>query len=170
VEIEGQRIVNDVYATGGHFVTREVLVDVMDGDVTMTLGGSGDITSTKVGCLDIEPLGGPNEGGRRGRNEYLEGEASVPQADRLVIDGAPWRGPVGFTLELARAGIVRMAVHDVRGRRLATLQEGELPAGRHAFSWQARHPQSGLRLASGVYFLRLETADRQETHKLLLIR
>ena len=169
VEIENQRIVDDVYASGGNFVTRDTFLNVPDGELTMTLGGSGEITSTKVCYIEIEPATGAPGRGRRGREMLISELASAPARDRLVMDGGPWRGPVSFTLELAGASRARLEVHDVRGRRIATLHDGELPSGRHAFTWQAGHPE-GPRLASGVYFLRLETAACRETYKLLVIR
>jgi hypothetical protein len=57
---------------------------------------------------------------------------------------------------LASPGRVTLAVHDVRGARLATLADGAtLPAGRHEIAWDGldRH---GRRAAAGIYFVTLE--------------
>lgn len=60
----------------------------------------------------------------------------------------------------------RLTLVDVQGRRVASLVDGRLPAGRHAVSlagaWASGRP------AAGVYFLRLEAGGRQATHKLVL--
>ncbi len=52
----------------------------------------------------------------------------------------------------ARAGQVTCAVYDAGGRRVATLFDGVLGAGRHEFDWNAAD------LAPGVYIVRLEGA------------
>lgn len=58
---------------------------------------------------------------------------------------------VGFALP--SSGRVRLTVFDLAGRSVATLVDGELPAGRHEAPWR---PNSG----PGLYFLRLETPGR----------
>lgn len=51
----------------------------------------------------------------------------------------------------------RLTVHDASGRLVATLFEGVVDAGRHSTRW-LRRDAFGRRVASGVYYLRLETA------------
>ncbi|MBD3400637.1 MAG: T9SS type A sorting domain-containing protein, partial [Candidatus Coatesbacteria bacterium] len=46
---------------------------------------------------------------------------------------------------------VSLSVYDLAGRRVDVLSEGELPAGRHAVSWNCSAA------SAGVYLLRLET-------------
>src|SRR5690606_8237523 len=76
-----------------------------------------------------------------------------PFASRTVIEYA-----------LPEAGPVKLAVYDAVGRLVATLVEGERPAGYHEVVWEA----GGL--ASGVYFYRLEAGAFQRTHKLVLVQ
>jgi hypothetical protein len=59
-------------------------------------------------------------------------------------------GRVQFTQ--GRAGQTSCAVYDAGGRRVATLFDGALGAGRHEFDWNA----AGL--APGVYVVRAEGA------------
>jgi len=59
---------------------------------------------------------------------------------------------------------VRLALFDITGREVAILLDGLREAGRHEVAF------SGHRLASGVYFARLETAAQSATQKLVLIR
>ncbi len=70
------------------------------------------------------------------------------------------------TLELAvpRPGPVRVRVFDVRGREVARIVDGEIPAGLHRVPWDA----AGL--AGGVYFCRMEAAGFAQSRKLLLVR
>jgi flagellar hook assembly protein FlgD len=64
---------------------------------------------------------------------------------------------------------VTLRVYDVSGRLVRTLIHGTVPAGRNTVAWDGRDGE-GQRLSSGVYFYRLETADRSLTKKSLLLR
>lgn len=79
----------------------------------------------------------------------------------------------------ARTSIVRFAlpsrsavhlhVYDIRGRLQRTLVNRELPAGAHAREWDGRG-DNGETLASGVYFLRLESGRESKTERIILLR
>ncbi len=65
---------------------------------------------------------------------------------------------------------VRVRIYDVRGRLVASvLDEAEVPAGERAFSWN-RRDQAGTPVASGVYFVRLDTSIGAATAKLVVVR
>jgi len=132
-----------------------------------TLGGSGQITSTKVGCIDVEPAGIDTPPRPRPRGDQEVDGAAFHT--RLQFASSVVRDAARFTLELAQPSAVRLSVHDVRGRVVANLRDADLPAGRHSFTWQTRDPH-GRRLPSGVYFLRLESPILHETRKLVVIR
>lgn len=78
--------------------------------------------------------------------------------------GNPVRGEAQFALSLPERARVRIDVHDVGGRRLATLADGELESGEHAFTWRA---QAGV--ASGVYFARLQSPLGEATARVVVI-
>jgi hypothetical protein len=59
-----------------------------------------------------------------------------------------------------------LAVYDVSGRRVATVDGGRRPAGAQRLAWNARM-KGGARVASGVYFARLTTPDGERTLKLV---
>lgn len=86
---------------------------------------------------------------------------------------APWPNPARanrtLAFNLARAGELRLSVHDMAGRRLATLLAEARGAGRHLCNWDGRN-DAGEALPSGLYLLRLETDDAVATQKLLLLR
>lgn len=77
------------------------------------------------------------------------------------------RATVAFTL--ARAAAVELAVHDLAGRRVATLLRSELAAGQHTATWDGRDDR-GAAAASGLYVLRLSAGGAAATQKLLLVR
>ncbi len=81
----------------------------------------------------------------------------------------PFAGSTRIEFELARAGEVRLEVYDLSGRRVRSLVEGELSAGRHAAVWDGRDDR-GATGAAGIYFIRLRTADRDLVQRAVRIR
>jgi hypothetical protein len=69
--------------------------------------------------------------------------------------------------ETARA--VRLAIFDVRGRRVRTLVDRRMSPGRYTEVWDG-HDEAGRALPSGVYFSRFEAGDLRATRKLVLVR
>jgi flagellar hook assembly protein FlgD len=67
------------------------------------------------------------------------------------------------------AAAAHVAIYDVTGRRLATLVDETLPAGRHSLTWNGRS-DAGQSLAPGVYFCRMQTGRFAATRRLLLLR
>lgn len=75
---------------------------------------------------------------------------------------------IGFTL--AEATTVRVTVHDLAGRTLATLADGATAApGRHEITWDGRDA-GGRSLPSGTYLCRLTTAQGAQTKKVNLVK
>jgi subtilisin-like proprotein convertase family protein len=74
---------------------------------------------------------------------------------------------IGFALP--RAGEVRLAVFDVRGRLVSQLVSGELAAGRHEVTWRGTDDQ-GRRMASGTYVYRLQADGVTISEKMLLVK
>jgi hypothetical protein len=54
-------------------------------------------------------------------------------------------------------------VFDVRGRRTARLLDGALTPGTYRVAWDAR-------VASGIYFARMEGAAKVQTRKVVVLR
>jgi hypothetical protein len=61
-------------------------------------------------------------------------------------------------------GPVQLAVFNLRGQQVMTLVDGLKPAGRHTVQFD------GARLASGLYFYRLEAKGTVLTRKMMLVR
>lgn len=76
----------------------------------------------------------------------------------------PFNGTTRITFAVDRTANVELAIYDVLGRKVeAVLNETKMP-GRYAVSWD------GGRVASGVYFLRLQALGRKITKRLMLLR
>ncbi|MEZ4652808.1 MAG: FG-GAP-like repeat-containing protein [Candidatus Eisenbacteria bacterium] len=67
------------------------------------------------------------------------------------------------------AGAMRLDVHDVAGRRVASLGERTLEAGAHTVDWDGRDGD-GRPLSSGVYFLRLQMGDEESRARIVISR
>lgn len=64
---------------------------------------------------------------------------------------------------------VRIAVYDLRGHRVRVLTDGVLAAGPHETGWDGRSAQGGT-LASGTYFVRLQSGGTVLTQRMSLVR
>ena len=74
---------------------------------------------------------------------------------------------VAFTLP--RGGPASLTVLDVQGRRVRSLSAGALPAGRQSARWDGRD-EAGRRVASGLYFVRLEVGGVKLVRRLVRAR
>jgi hypothetical protein len=77
----------------------------------------------------------------------------------------PSTGPVAFRMGLPEDDRVTVEVYNLLGQRVATLKNREaMTAGFHTLVWDAP------RLASGMYFVRMEAGSYRKTQKLVRIR
>jgi hypothetical protein len=83
-------------------------------------------------------------------------DAPPSQLSFAVAGSNPVMGRPAFRFALPRAMQVRITVHDVSGRRVATLADGAFEAGTHLAWWTSA--EAGASPKPGVYFARM-TAD-----------
>ena len=62
---------------------------------------------------------------------------------------------------------VRLAIHDLQGRRVATLVDGVREAGWHSVRWDWRGGAGSVR--AGVYWAKLEAPGESRIRKLVAI-
>ncbi|NKB66022.1 MAG: T9SS type A sorting domain-containing protein [Candidatus Latescibacteria bacterium] len=74
---------------------------------------------------------------------------------------------IGFTL--AQAGSIDLRIYNPLGQEVLRLAQGWHPAGAHRLSWDGRDA-GGQLLSSGVYLYRLETANRVQTRRLMMLK
>jgi hypothetical protein len=74
---------------------------------------------------------------------------------------------IAFSIE--HTGPVRLCIYDIAGRLVRTLVSGTREPGPYAEVWDGRS-DAGDRVASGIYFYRLESANRSLTRKAVLLR
>ncbi len=114
--------------------------------------------------LPVATPGSSNEGGPL--PDETPGDGSAPAL------GA-WPNPFNPQLRLQlynpEAGTVRLEILDLRGRLVERLCATELPAGPHEIVWRGTNGD-GRRVASGIYFARLEAGGTVLTKKILLLK
>lgn len=76
----------------------------------------------------------------------------------------PFMGTTTIEFALAEAGPVMIEVFDLTGRHIATLVDGEMPAGYHSTTWNTSD------VASGVYLYRIRSGTFSQTRRALVIR
>jgi hypothetical protein len=98
------------------------------------------------------------------------GAQPVPVA--LQLHGAvpnPFNPSNEIAFALPADGPARLWIADLRGRRLRSLVDGPLAAGRHTAVWDGRRHDGGA-VASGVYLAVLEHATGRAARRLTLVR
>lgn len=88
-------------------------------------------------------------------------EQSYPNPFRSEVTSPAMGGgnpEISIRYELPHDGNVTLAVFDLNGRRLALLESGQKTAGQHFVRWSGRDGE-GRRVASGIYFYRLEATS-----------
>jgi FlgD Ig-like domain len=80
----------------------------------------------------------------------------------------PFNPTTRLSFQLPERGQASLRVYDVTGRLVATLAEGVLEAGKHAVSWEGTDA-AGRRVASGIYFCRLASGEREASRKVVLL-
>jgi hypothetical protein len=94
---------------------------------------------------------------------------AAARASLSAVQPNPFPRETRFSLTLPRAGDVELVVHDLAGRRIATLFRGRLEAGTRAFRWVGTD-DGGEPARDGVYFLRGRIEGVEVTRKVILLR
>ncbi len=81
----------------------------------------------------------------------------------------PFNPKTSISFELPETQFVKLTVFAADGRRVTTLLNEQVAAGRHVTVWEGRD-EDGRPVASGVYFARIKAGPLAETHKMLLMK
>ncbi len=93
----------------------------------------------------------------------------APLAATVTAEPNPFTAQAWIRWGLAAAAHVRVAVYDVRGRRVAALLDADRPAGQGLVRWDATD-EAGRRVPAGVYFVRVETPGAARTQRIVRLR
>ena len=149
-------------------ITEQVSPDQVELEIRLALrpgsepGGSVAITASEFSALDGTPL-----------LAKIPGTAiPVVIPPGLALSNAkpnPFSNETHFSLDLDRASQVEVTIHDLGGRRVATLLRGSLPAGRHSMSWNGATERGG-RAPEGLYFVKCLANGRVVSQKVAILR
>ncbi len=173
------------------FTPSNPLVSVRDSLVLIDATAAGDAVALRA-ALEILGLQRGATFGRMvsgwfpisaiGDLENIDNLQSIRPASRITTDteadepGIPERFALGqnfpnpfnptttIPVDLTDSGAVVLYVYDVAGRRIDTLIDGVLPAGRHEVVWEAKN------LPTGVYFYRLTAGDFSQVRQMMLVK
>jgi hypothetical protein len=95
--------------------------------------------------------------------------AAAPAGRLLAPAPNPFNPRTTLRYALARDGDVALTIHDATGRRVRSLVDGRRPAGEHRAVWRGLD-DTGRRLASGVYLVRLRGEGFVESRRVTLLK
>jgi len=159
-----------------------MFVNMLIGDVHLQSGSpaidTGDGTIAAMPAFDLE--GNPRPSGLTvdmGAYEFTVvptgvGDAPSGLPTRTALH-APYPNPFNpqatVSFSLKAAGHTSIDIFDVRGRRVRTLLNQDMPAGEYSVVWAGRDHQ-GRSVASGVYLVRLRALGAQEVRRVTLVK
>lgn len=134
------------------------------GDITNSylIDDNGDVSnSNKREIGDVEmPCYGINTG-------VLEPEPRDVR-DRAIGYPSPFERATGVLFSLPKAANVEVGVYDATGRLVRKVQSGRMEAGSHYVTWDGDGAGGG-RALPGTYFIRVLSADRTLTSKVVRV-
>lgn len=95
--------------------------------------------------------------------------APANQVLLAAVSPNPSRDGASVRYSLPRATDVRLAVYDLAGRQVRTLENGLQGAGEHATRWDGRDA-SGAETRAGLYLVRLHAEGRDITRAMIRLR
>ncbi|MDP6802356.1 MAG: M6 family metalloprotease domain-containing protein [Gemmatimonadota bacterium] len=103
-----------------------------------------------------------------------QSSTGVGELGGVVVAGTsvvpnPFNESATISYSITSAGSVALDVYDASGRKVRGLVHGQHVAGTHEIVWDGRD-DSGMTVASGVYFYRVAGPDLSATKKLVLTR
>jgi WD40 repeat protein len=81
----------------------------------------------------------------------------------------PFNPATTIRFDVPQTQPVTVDIYDARGRHVVRLVQETLPAGPQRLTWRGRD-SSGREVASGIYWLRVQTSSESATRKMVLLR
>jgi flagellar hook assembly protein FlgD len=90
----------------------------------------------------------------------LSAESGIPN---------PFTISTSIAYRLTSVGHVKLSVFDLRGRRVAVLEDAQRAPGTNVVTWDG-HVEGGRQAPAGLYFIRIELPGRIETRRVVRLR
>ena len=116
-------------------------------------------------CIENSPISANSEGRVLPVRDNQDNNVTAPAM--LTLSPAfpnPFNGVTSVEVRAGDPGRFNLTVFDISGREVARLANGQFTAGSHGFSWNA----AGY--STGVYMLVLESQNRREVQRLVLLK
>jgi hypothetical protein len=81
----------------------------------------------------------------------------------------PFNPVTQISFSLPKAANVKLEIYNLLGQKVATLFDGQLPAGNHQIIWDGKNLKGEL-VSSGIYFYRLQAGDFMNVKKMILVK
>lgn len=148
----------------GDFDWEEVVLDLSEYSGTAQLrfvfGSAGLITGEGWYIDDV------HYSNTSGSNE----ETIVPAKDELFANFPnPFNPTTTIAFSLKQSGNVQLEIYNIKGQKVKTLINTELPADNHQVVWNGKD-DSGKSSSSGIYFYKLRTVSYSSTRKMILMK
>jgi hypothetical protein len=102
-------------------------------------------------------------------NVGIEGSGRIPTTFLLSQNYPnPWEDVTFIEFSIPKRTAVEITIYDISGRKIRTLLREVKNPGFYRINWNGRDDR-GLRVPSGIYFLRVVTEDNVATRKMVLI-
>lgn len=81
----------------------------------------------------------------------------------------PFNPTTTISFNMAKAEPISLAIYNLKGQKVTQLVQDTRAMGKHSIVWKGTD-SSGNSVASGIYYVKLETPSKSETRKLTLIK
>ena len=149
---------------------------VMTTDAAFTPTGEGPAESPRASAPAVAKAGNGLKDRLQLDDDPAASEALAGADELLPTEYAletnypnPFNPTTTIQFALPEASSVRLEVFDTMGRRIATLVDAELGAGRHEARWDGR-TDSGAAVASGVYLYRIQAGAFTAARTMMLVK
>ena len=152
----------DQQSQNGNFSNTPAFCDPENGDFRLQPGSP---------CLPEHNSCGVQVGALGEGDCAPSGAEELPSNSRVALSAYPnpFNPHLTITFSLPSDTHGSLVVHDVSGRQVRVLQDGQYTQGFNVVVWNGKDDH-GIEVASGVYFVQLTTNKHQEAKKVVLIR
>ncbi len=135
----------------------------LDGPTSVSVSGISEVAGVITADLMV---------GLSGSSDSDDDDDGVPVPSSPALGQNypnPFNPRTTISFQLPDAAHIRLEVFDIRGRRVTVLVDDVMGSGVTSAEWDGLDSQ-GERVASGVYFYRLQAGDSESTRKMVLTR
>jgi hypothetical protein len=112
---------------------------------------------------------GEDEAKDEHKNDGENRDASDHRGMNPKIRPNPLNPMTELSFTMSREGMVRVTVYDMQGRLVKSLLDGFRAAGEQRLAWDGSNAQS-QKVASGVYFFRIQAPEGQTTRRVAVVK